>query len=111
MAVFPTTLIRARISRGGFANERTYTIRAASGSDFTGLASWQYCYNQNVQRSENEPPKEFEGFVEARIINGQPNGPAKVWLPDGEVCYVPRSELRTDIPIPPKSEVVPNVPV
>jgi hypothetical protein len=111
MSIYPTVLITARISRGGFGNERTYKIRAASGKDFTGLAAWLYCFDTQVHRLQEEPEGEVPGFIEARIVNGRPDGPAKVWLPDGEVCYVARSELRSDLPIPPKPETPTNVPV
>lgn len=110
MPAYPTVLIPARISRGGFGNERTYKIRSASGNDFTGLAAWPYCFDEKVRRIEEEPQEEVTGFIEARVVNGAPDGAAKVWLPDGEVCYVARSELRSDLTIPPKPEAT-NVPV
>lgn len=112
MPAYPTVLIPARISRGGFASERTYRIETPDGKGCVGLAPWAYTFTAPNQRIEEEPAdgETINGFVQARVINGDPDGPAKVWLPDGEVCFVVRSLLNYT-PIEPLPESSPHVPV
>ena len=112
-APYRTVLVKAKISRGGFSNERTYSIRAKDGMDFIGLAPWIYCFDTRNSRIQTEPvdDQSISGFVQARIISGPIAGPFKLSLPGGDVCVVEKSEIIEDPTIPAPPENYARVPV
>ncbi len=107
MAAYRTVVVKAKISRGGFANERTFAIQTAGGQEYIGLAPWIYCFDSHLARIQEEPADDrtTTGYVQARIISVQADGSYKLSLPGGDVCLVAKSQIKEnpDIPAPPEN--------
>jgi hypothetical protein len=76
--------IECRISRGGFSDERVFTL--ADG--YSGAASRQYFWTREGRPlEEGEPPigQVTDGFVAVRVIQVEGDNKLLVSLPDGEV--------------------------
>jgi hypothetical protein len=94
MAVYRTVLVKAEISRGGFSNERTYTLQTPNGPQ-SGLAPWIYCFDKHLVHVKEEPPEEkvIKGFVQADVISDMPSGMVKLSLPGNDVYIVNKDQL------------------
>lgn len=84
--------LRCKISRGGFSDERLFTLP----SGCSGVASLQYVWhNDGRPLEEGEPPlgQVIDGQVAVRVIEVAENGGALVALPDGQSAEVAADEL------------------
>lgn len=95
MAIYRKVLVPCTIERGGFGNERTYTVATAGGDNYIGIAPWIYCYNLEKKTVQDEPEigKTIKGYVTGKVISGGVD--AKVSFPDGAVCLIVSSTLVT----------------
>jgi hypothetical protein len=85
--------IQCVISRGGFSDERVFTLQVAGG--YTGVASRQYFWKQDgSELGEGEPPigDTMDGFIAAKIIEVHAEA-VLVSIPDGEVITIPSDAL------------------
>lgn len=79
--------IKCTISRGGFSDERVFTL----SNGYEGVASRQYFWRDDGRAlEEGEPPidQRIEGWVAVRIVEVREPGPVLVALPDGESIEV-----------------------
>lgn len=84
-----------KISRGGFSDERVFSIILDS-LNYAGVASRRYFWTSDQEAlPEGEPPigQEIVGIVAAHVIETRPDGTALVSVPDGEVITVPVRSL------------------
>lgn len=84
--------LRCRISRGGFSDERVFSL--ASG--YSGVASLQYVWHDDGRPlEEGEPPlgRTIDGQIAVRVVEVAGNGMALVALPDGQSAEVAADEL------------------
>jgi len=83
------------ISRGGFSDERVFSI-SIDGVNHSGVASRRHMWTvAGDQVEEGEPPigKVIKGFVAARIIRVIDKQEVMVSIPDGEVITIPIGAL------------------
>jgi hypothetical protein len=84
--------LRCTISRGGFSDERVFTLP----SGYSGVASLSYVWHEDGRPlEEGEPPlgQTIDGQVAVRVIEIAENGGALVVLPDGQSAEVTLDEL------------------
>jgi len=107
MAIYRKVLVPCTIERGGFGNERTFTIEKSVGGSHVGIAPWIYCYNKEKIRVKDEPKvgETISGFVEGKKIT-KGDGNVKVAFPDGSICIINAGELSE-----PPTELSRNVPI
>jgi len=89
--------LKCMISRGGFSDERVFTLRLGIG-ECDGVASRQYLWDENWSPlEEGEPPlgKQIEGWVAARVVEVRSDGMVVALLPDGQTVEVPIAALVT----------------
>ncbi len=96
--------VRCVFSRGGFPNERKFTIDAPGGGAYTGTAPVRYCFNLENQRlTPDEPPPGdiMQGWMTARVIQSTGDR-VTISVPDGGVCEI-RAEQIQDAHVPVES--------
>ena len=109
-----TVVVGARIFRGGFANERTYSFTTPDGLEYTGTAPWIYCFDEEMTRVEEEPSDNgVRGFVQARVVKEVIDKPShsKLVFPGGDVYVVPNTVIKEGVEIPQLPESYARVPV
>jgi hypothetical protein len=93
--------LKCKISRGGFADERVFTIKIEA-MEHSGAASRYHMWNENrqpIEEGEPEIGEVIDGMVAARVIETRPNGNALVSIPDGEVIEIPVANLMARPPV------------
>jgi hypothetical protein len=86
------TAIACEISRGGFSDERVFTI-STHGIAHKGIASRRHMWHSDwAPIEEGEPPLDevINGYVAARVLKVDKEH-ALVSIPDGDVIEVPVS--------------------
>jgi hypothetical protein len=89
------TAIACKISRGGFSDERVFSILIGENT-YQGVASRRHMWTEDRRPVEDgEPPigQVISGFVAARVIQINKDTTATVSIPDGEVITIPVSQL------------------
>ena len=87
--------IACEISRGGFSDERVFSI-PVNGQNYQGVASRRHMWTRDGRIIEDgEPPlgKVIPGLIAARILEIKDEDIATVSIPDGEVITIPVSQL------------------
>lgn len=93
---FPLYYIRCRISRGGFASERRFSIRDVDGQEIAGISDIEYLRDeQGNGLSEDEPPEgqSIDGFVACRIIRKVKDQVVLIEIPSSDLARVEDSVL------------------
>src|SRR5262249_40411173 len=78
-------LVKCRMERSPFWDERVFTLTLADGGEHIGAASYVYFTDRNGHRlGENEPAgsKPVQGFVESVVVKDEGDN-FLVALPDG----------------------------
>lgn len=84
--------LHCKISRGGFSDERVFTLP----SGYSGVASLQYVWHEDGRPlEEGEPPvgQIVDGQVAVRVLEVAEGGQTLVSLPDGGTAEVPADML------------------
>ena len=87
--------IACTISRGGFSDERVFSIDIGE-IKYSGVASRRHMWTaEGKPLEEGEPPlgKNLSGLVAARVIQVETDGRVLVSIPDGEVITMPADQL------------------
>ncbi len=87
--------IRCTIERGGFASERSFTIKLPNGQTLVGTADVRYLCNEKKQAlKEGEPPfnEKIDGYVKCRVVR-EVNETRIIEVPSADVVSVPAGDL------------------
>ncbi len=88
--------LKCKIERGGFSAEKIFIIPVEEEKEYTSMASYRYCWNQNnkpLGKYEPESGLSIEGMVAARIIiNNNPDS-VLVSIPNGETIRVNKDQI------------------
>jgi hypothetical protein len=87
--------VRCQLSHVGFPTHRGFRIRKADGSIYGGWTDSFHCFTpegEDVPEGVPERGQRIPGIVAAQELREDENG-VLIYVPDGAVFYVPRSEI------------------
>lgn len=115
MLYFDSQLVAltCKVAPGGFSGERIFEVKLANGELYRSVAPRQFCWNnQGYLVAENEPDKEVDGMIAARIVDSVGDDQLVVEVPDGETIAVDKKDVKErPTNIKPPAESNPHVPV